>query len=99
MILETTQPGHVRQVVGAALAIARHEAARNAWLRATTSFGVGVARDLSRAAASATDIDAAWLEELEAACIDAEAEHAADLHTQAINTLSANALSHSGPKI
>lgn len=97
MILETTEPGLVRPVVGKAAAIARHEAARSAWLLATTSFEVGVARDLSRAAASAARIDAAWREELEAACIDAEAAHAADLHAQAVTTLSA--LSHSGPKI
>jgi len=72
-----------------AAAIAAHEAARTAWGRASTAAEVGIARDLSRASVVASCPSAAWLEELNAALIDAEAEHAADLHAQAITLLRA----------
>jgi len=72
-----------------AAAITPHEAARDAWGRASTAAAVGIARDLSWAAVVASSPSAAWLEELDAACIDAEAEHAADLHDQAITLLRA----------
>lgn len=64
-------------------AVAAHEAARAAWLGATTAADVTAARDLSRGAALLALIDEEWLEQLDAACIDAEARHAADLHAQA----------------
>jgi hypothetical protein len=72
-----------------ASAMAQHDAARVAWGGASTAAEVTIARDLSRAAVVASCPSAAWLEELDAACIDAEAEHAADLHAQAIALLRA----------
>jgi hypothetical protein len=68
-------------------AIAAHEAARAAWAGATTAADVMAARGLSRAAMLLAAMDTAWLEQLDAACIDAEAEHAADLHAQAAGRL------------
>lgn len=68
-------------------AIAQHRAAREAWGRASTAEGVGIARALSRAAVAASCPGPEWLEALDAACIDAEAEHAADLHAEAIKNL------------
>jgi hypothetical protein len=72
-----------------ASAIVHHVAAQTAWELASTAAQVGIARDLSRAAVVASCPGAAWLEQLDAACIDAEAEHAADLHAQAITLLRA----------
>jgi hypothetical protein len=70
-------------------AIVHHVAAQTAWELASTATQVGIARDLSRAAVAASCPSAAWLEELDAALIDAEAEHVADLHAQAITLLHA----------
>lgn len=77
----------LRPATSAASAIAKHQAAQAAWGRASTAAEVSIARDLSRAAVVASCPSATWLEELDAACIDAEAEHAADLHAQAITLL------------
>lgn len=84
-----TTATYLRPAADPGSAIAQHEAARTAWGRASTAAEVGIARDLSRAAAVASCPSATWLEELDAACIDAEAEHAADLHAQAITLLAA----------
>lgn len=84
-----TAAAHLRRATTAATAIAQHQAAQEAWGRASTAPEVGIARDLSRAAGVASCPSAAWLEELDAACIDAEAEHAADLHAHAITLLRA----------
>jgi hypothetical protein len=65
-------------------AVVQHEAAYTAWASATSAADIAAARALSRAAVIAAAIDADWLEELDAACIDTEAEHAAELHAQAI---------------
>jgi hypothetical protein len=70
-------------------AVAQHEDAQAAWARASTAVDVALARGLSRSAAALYAIDQAWLEELDAACIDAEAEHAFDLHAQAVAALRA----------
>lgn len=72
-----------------ASAIVQHVAAQTAWELASTAAEVAIARDLSRAAVVASCPSAAWLEQLDAALIDAEAEHAAELHTQAIILLRA----------
>lgn len=70
-------------------AIIHHVAAQTAWELASTAAEVAIARDLSRAAVAASCPSAAWLEQLDAALIDAEAEHAAELHTHAIILLRA----------
>jgi len=78
-------------------AVTAHEAAGAAWGVAKTADDVAAARSLSRAAALLASIDADWLEELDAACIDAEARHAADLHAQAAARLR-SAWAHPHPR-
>jgi hypothetical protein len=68
-------------------AVEAHEAARAAWDRTSTAADVTAARRLSRAAVRMACIDAFWMEELNAACLDCETEHAADLHAQAADHL------------
>lgn len=79
-------------------AVEAHVAASAAWERTSTAEDVRVARRLSRAAVLVANIDASWLEELDAACIDCEAEHAADLHQQAADRLRA-AWAHPHPPL
>jgi len=64
-------------------AVDAHEAARAAWDRTSTADDVMVARRLSRAAVVLASMDAEWLEQLDAAILDCEIEHAADLHAEA----------------
>jgi hypothetical protein len=64
-------------------AVAAHEAASTAWARTATEVDVMVARRLSRAAVVLASMDADWLEQLHAATLDCEIEHAADLHAEA----------------
>jgi hypothetical protein len=89
MTTMTRHPDIVHHASCTASAIAKHEAAWDAWGRASTAAEVAIARDLSRTAAVASCPSARWLEELDAACIDAEADHAVDLHAQAIALLRA----------
>ncbi|MBR7617965.1 hypothetical protein JKL49_01075 [Phenylobacterium sp. 20VBR1] len=64
-------------------AVEAHEAACAAWGRAAAPEDVIVARRLSRAAVVLASMDADWLEQLHAATLDCEVEHAADLHAEA----------------
>lgn len=64
-------------------AVEAHEAASAAWARTATEVDVMVARRLSRAAVVLASMDADWLEQLNAAMLDCEIEHAADLHAEA----------------
>lgn len=64
-------------------AVEAHEAARAAWDRTSTAEDVAVARRLSRAAVVMASMDADWLASMDAATLDCEVEHAADLHAEA----------------
>ncbi len=64
-------------------AVEAHEAASAAWDRASNEVDVMVARRLSRAAVVLASMDSDWLEQLHAAMLDCEVEHAADLHAEA----------------
>jgi len=64
-------------------AVEAHEAARAAWDRTSTAEDVMVARRASRAAVVLASMDGWWLEQLHAAMLDCEIEHAADLHAEA----------------
>ncbi len=64
-------------------AVEAHEAASAAWARTSTEEDVMMARRLSRAAVVLASMDAEWLEQLHAATLDCEIEHAADLHAEA----------------
>lgn len=81
----STTGGDLAQACQAA--VEAHEAARAAWDRAATPEDVMVARRLSRAAVVLASMDAEWLEQLHAATLDCEIEHAADLHAEAASRL------------